>query len=725
MKHKQVGFHPKKVSYLVAGLFTVGVVATAQAQQNNVQALQGVVVTASGFDQSIREAPASISVISRQDLEEKPFKDLADALRDVEGIDVRGSTGKTGNLSISIRGMPSEYTLILIDGRRQNAAGDVMPNGFGGANMGFMPPLSAIERIEVIRGPMSTLYGSEAMGGVVNIITRKVAKEWGGSMTMETNLPQDSDIGTLNKASLYVDGPLVDDLLGIAIRGSVSRRGTTDVTYGNGESISTRGPAPVESRSHNVGAKLMLTPTKNQDIWLDVSQDRQWFNNDECQLGNVDGQCGRGAAGYKDHLRFHRDEAAIGSTTRFDFGTLDLSLTRNQTETIGRTIPTAARPEGSADIGLDRELKATNTIFDTKFVTPLGESHVLTVGGQYWRGKLVDGVVNEAFKQDTYALFAEDEWSLTDTLTATVGLRYDHHEAFGSHMSPRGYLVWTPDEQWTVKGGVSRGYKTPGLEQLHSGISGISGQGQSVNVGNPNLQPEVSTSTELGFNYDSLQGWSLGLTGFHNRIKDKITSGGQCDVNFIASCLGVPGTSTYSINRDSATTKGLEFNSSIYFNDDWSLRLNYTYTDTELKNNGRADGPLGDTPEHMANATLRWEASERVSVWLQSEYRGSSARFSGRTQDLTGDSKLEYESIGDLKSYTLFNLGGSYEVSNNVRLNAAIYNLFDKDFLECKNWTNSAGDVNCASPYMQNGRSTRGTVPSLGRAFWLSANITF
>lgn len=725
MKQNEVGFHLKKISYLVGGLFAIGAMASAQAQQENVQALQGVVVTASGFDQSIREAPASISVISRQDLEEKPFKDLADALRDVEGIDVRGSTGKTGNLSISIRGMPSEYTLILIDGRRQNAAGDVMPNGFGGASTGFMPPLSAIERIEVIRGPMSTLYGSDAIGGVVNIITRKVAKEWGGSLNMETNLPQNSDIGALNKASLYVDGPLVDDLLGIAIRGSVQRRGSSDVTYGNGESISKRGPAPVKSRAHNVGAKLTLTPTKNQDFWLDLSQDHQWFNNDECQLGNVDGVCGKGVAGYKDHLRFNREEVAVGSTTRFDVGILDLSLMRNQTKTLGRTIPTAARPAGSADVGLDRELKATNTIFDTKFVAPVGDNHMVTVGGQYWNGKMIDGVVNEKFKQDTYALFAEDEWNLTETLTATVGLRYDHHEAFGSNYSPRGYLVWTPTEQWTVKGGMSRGYKTPNLEQLHSGVSGISGQGSTITVGNPNLQPEISTSTELGFNYDSLQGWTVGLTGFHNRIKDKITSGGQCGTGFIASCLGQPSSSTYQINRDRATTQGLEFNSNIYFNDDWSLRVNYTFTDTELKNEGRADGPLGDTPKHMANATLRWEAAERVSLWLQGEYRGSSARFSGRTQDLTGDNKLEYDAMGDLKGYTLFNLGGSYEVSKSVRLNAAVFNLFDKDFLECKNWRNQDGDVNCASPYMQNGRSTRGTIPSLGRAFWLSTNITF
>src|SRR5690606_670084 len=135
--------------------------------QQSVQQLDTVVVTASGFEQDIKSAPASISVITREDLEEKAITDLASALRDVEGIDVRGSTGKTGNLNVSMRGMPSEYTLVLIDGRRQNAAGNVTPNGFDDTSTGFIPPISAIERIEVIRGPMSTLYGSDAMGGVI------------------------------------------------------------------------------------------------------------------------------------------------------------------------------------------------------------------------------------------------------------------------------------------------------------------------------------------------------------------------------------------------------------------------------------------------------------------------------------------------------------------------------------------------------------------------------
>ena len=114
-----------------------------------------VVTTAGGYEQKITDAPASISVVSQEDLKNKKYANLAEAIEDVEGVDVRGGNGKTGGLNISIRGMGSENTLILIDGKRQNSSGNNTPNGFGETNNNFLPPLSAIERIEVIRGPMS------------------------------------------------------------------------------------------------------------------------------------------------------------------------------------------------------------------------------------------------------------------------------------------------------------------------------------------------------------------------------------------------------------------------------------------------------------------------------------------------------------------------------------------------------------------------------------------
>ncbi|RYZ65676.1 MAG: TonB-dependent receptor, partial [Proteobacteria bacterium] len=229
-------------------LFGILTTSTAQAQESAVlptpvtpptqatdatPVLSEVVVSASGFEQAIKEAPASISVITRAELEQKRFNSLSEALSDVEGIDVGAAAGKTGGLNISIRGMPSDYTLILIDGRRQNSAGNITPNGFGETQTNFIPPLSAIERIEVIRGPMSTLYGSDAMGGVINIITRKVQTKWAGSLTLDKTIQEMPEFGNTSNANIYASGPLVENLLGLALRGAVFDRSASNIRYQN------------------------------------------------------------------------------------------------------------------------------------------------------------------------------------------------------------------------------------------------------------------------------------------------------------------------------------------------------------------------------------------------------------------------------------------------------------------------------------------------------------
>src|SRR5690606_2387810 len=130
-----------------------------------------------------------------------------------------------------------------------------------------MYPLSLHDALPI---SMSTLYGSDAMGGVVNIITRKVSKEWGGSATLETRLEQNSDAGDTNKASFYLSGPIVADKLGVSLRGSVLRRGDSSLVFDDGSAVSTRGPSPVGVRSYSVGTKFSFTPNTDHDFWLDL-----------------------------------------------------------------------------------------------------------------------------------------------------------------------------------------------------------------------------------------------------------------------------------------------------------------------------------------------------------------------------------------------------------------------------------------------------------------------
>lgn len=728
----------------------IALAASFGAQANEPIALGDVVVSASGFEQKITEAPASISVISREELQQKRYNNLAQALGDVEGIDIGQGTGKTGGLNISIRGMPSQYTLILIDGRRQNAAGNVTPNGFGETSTSFMPPMSAIERIEVIRGPMSTLYGSDAMGGVINIITRKVGKEWAGSLTQDYTYQENRDFGDTRNTSIYASGPLIDDLLGLQVRGSLFNREESDLSYGNGVDVSKRGPSPVDGRTNNLGARLTLTPHENHDFGLDVERGRQKYNNDECQLGSLDGQnrdCTASATtanGYTDELRFEREQIALTHTARLGFGTLDSSLMHNRTETIGRTIPGNVIGNSSGIpgtlIGDDRDLETTNLVVDTKLVAPIGESHIATLGGQWWKAEMTDGIALDDFEQKTWALFAEDEWRLRDDLALTLGTRYDDHEAFGGHISPRAYLVWNTTDSWTLKGGISRGYKTPDLNDLHGGINGVTSQGSVITIGNPDLKPETTTSTEFGVYFDSLSGFNANATLFHNKFKDKIATGDPvtdplCSGNPASG--GLPaGTCSQQVNIDEAVTQGLELAASWNFAPAWTLSANYTYTDSEQKSGDNKGEPLTNTPEHLANAKLAWQTTDRLNLWLKSEYRGERARFTSKYENLANTNgsystnQSIYDTLGkNTKAYTLFHLGGSFKASENVTLNAAIYNLLDKDFVKGKAYTTyansgAANGTAYGTDYIQSTQSTTGVMEE-GRRLWLSAVIEF
>ena len=731
------------VPQAVVGTLALLATSIALANQDAIR-LADTVVSASGFEQKITEAPASISVISQEDLQQKRYSNLAQALGDVEGIDIGQSTGKTGGLNISIRGMPSEYTLILIDGRRQNAAGNVTPNGFGETSTSFMPPMSAIERIEVIRGPMSTLYGSDAMGGVVNIITKKVPSQWNGSISLDHTFQENRDYGDATKTSIYASGPLVEGLLGLQVRGSLYDREESNLDYGDGVEVSKRGPSPVEGRTNSFGGRLSLTPHEDHDFGFDFERGRQVYNNDECQLGTLDGwnrSCNTVAAttanGYADELRFEREQFAITHTGRFSFGTWDNSLMHNTTETKGRTIPGTIGDAyaGYPDIvgGDARELESTSLVFDTKLVMPLGNSHITTVGAQWWDAEMTDSLAGEDFEQTTKAVFVEDEWRLRDDLALTLGARYDKHEAFGGNVSPRAYLVWNTNDYWTLKGGVSRGYKAPDLNELHGGVNGVSGQGQTVTIGNPDLDPETTTNTEFGVYFDNLGGFNTNVTLFHNKFKDKISGG---DPIADPLCAGnANGTCTQNINIDKAETYGLELAARWQFAPAWAISGNYTYTDSEQKSGDNKGQPLTNTPEHLANLKLDWQTTDRLNLWLKSEYRGKRARFTSKYANLAdGQNRYTtnqsiYDTLGkNIKAYTLFHLGGSFKASDNVTLNATIYNLFDKDFLNGKSYdTYNNGVVNGTAWGTDYTHSTSGTTGTLeeGRRLWLSATIDF
>jgi outer membrane receptor for ferrienterochelin and colicins len=317
-----------------------------------------------------------------------------------------------------------------------------------------------------------------------------------------------------------------------------------------------------------------------------------------------------------------------------------------------------------------------------------------------------------------WALFGEDEWRLTPALALTLGARYDDHSQFGAQFSPRIYTVWDATDNWIVKGGVSRGFKTPRLDQLADGITGFTGQGTRPTIGTPSLKPETSTSYELGTMFDDKKGFTIGGTIFFNQFKDKIATGsGLLNCSFAGApnrpgCVNYgnwPAVDTYgqSVNVDEAETRGFELSTRVPLAKGLNASGNYTFTRSEQKSGASAGQPLYNTPKHMLNAKLDWKIDEKFSTWVSAEYRSSRWR-----DDTSATGRAARAVLGDYKATTQFHLGGSYRLNKSVTLGATIYNLFDKDFLEY-------------AQYAPNAYAARYNNMLEGRRLWLTANVTF
>lgn len=701
--------------------------------------MEVIVVTAAGFEQRLVDAPASISVITNEELQRTQYTNIAEALTSIPGVDVRNGVGKTGGLSIEMRGMPSNYTLILVDGRRQNTSGDIAPNGFGEFNTSFMPPLSAIERIEVIRGPMSTLYGSDAMGGVINIITKPVPGEWGGNITADYLLQEDRDAADAATLNLSLGGPVADNV-GLQLRGRFFDRGSSERLNAGSTG---RDPRPAQGDNYSFGGRLTYVASDAHRLWAEADTARQRYSNDDGRLGNLDTYNPDGTpnriSGYEDELRFYRDQLAVGHTGYLSFGTWTTSLSRVYTEQEGRTLPTGSAPDFGYDAvgGEPRVLENTDLVFESRVVAPIG-AHVLTLGTEYKDNEVIDGAagMGNAFEQDSWSLYAEDEWNVLQDVRLTFGGRYENHSAFGGHFTPRAYLVWNTTDRWTLKSGVSTGYKVPTPNALHSGVVGFGGQGATVNLGSPDLQPEETTNYEVSANYNNHQGLFLTGTLFLNQFENKFASGAS-----IANCLYTdantplnrPGCITVGnfsqqadfsqqVNLDEAETRGVELTAQYEITPVWDVRATYTWMDTELTTGDNQGDYLVNNPKHSAFATTTWRVTERLNTWFEAEYKSSRDRFID--PPTSGENLAVFEATGNkLQGYQVFNLGAGYQISENVRLNAVVYNLFDKDFGETRAYEFN-GETRFVSMYSNIGRSIEGTYID-GRRLWVSLSYDF
>lgn len=753
---------------------------TPDSQAN--ERIERIIVTASAIEKKLIDAPASVTVVTREDLAMRSYAGLADALRDIEGIDVGSGQDKNGNINITMRGLPAEYTLVLIDGRRQNDTGNIGPNNFGNSQFMYMPPLAAIDRIEVVRGPMSTLYGSDAMGGVINIITRRNLTDWHGDITLGATQQQDSQYGNDQKADLYLTGSLAENIT-IALRGSSYIREPSEPGYQvelplpDGSTWSDSGSFGdkkiVGAKTWNWGSTLNFTPSENHHLSLTYDIAKQRYNNVYGQVGSLDDAQNmwrtnadgiiQPRVGYSPYQRVQREQFVASYIGNFELGTWTNHLTYSTSENLGRSLPFTlderkniqtiwddaviaqgtSRPELTNDIEAqinslflprpNRALNLKNWILDSHF-TMLFDNHALVTGLQFLDVAMEDGVFGmygDEYREGTtqdhrqLAVFIEDSWNITPDLTLTTGVRYDDHNVFGGQLSPRAYLNYKMNSDWTVKGGVSTGYKAPAPNDLYPGITGFGGQGTSPLVGSPDLKPETSVNYEAAVYYDNGNNFTSNITVFYNEFDDKIIRqdttpnceiaqpGQRCvDIGKGWADLGYSYFAQYA-NVDSAVTKGVELYAEYDITEALRLRANYTHTNSEVRSGIDAGLPLVNTPKHMANLTASYNLSDALSVYLQGEIRGKRYRGTANVTGPQGPETVEQY----YKSYELLHLGVNYELNESWTLRARVNNLLDND-LSSRTCLLADTQVEylCTADYNTTERA---------RSFWLSVNYTF
>lgn len=640
------------------------------ASEQAVTELGTIVVSASGFAQQIKDAPASISVVTREELEKKSYKDIVDVVKDVPGIFV---TGGAGHQDISIRGMDKKYTMYLVDGRPVSAGRSVNTNGADSGKQIGLPPLSMIDRVEVIRGPMSSLYGSEAMGGLINIITRKVSDVWSGTVSTEYTKSINDISEDHHSTSLFMGGPLIKDRLGLRINGGYSAADESEYQVNSGADSGASWP---ETKRRQGGAELIFTPDDFNTFSLGIQSANQKTTTTpgkSVPFVNSNGRVNEGSTyEYKKNIYTVTHDGRYGSLTTNTYLQHDLS-----------------------EKVQDLKKQEKTTTFNTQANYLLGDRHMLTFGGQYkfedytneTNGFISAGVPGAVSSVDRWigAVFAEAEWALLDDFTLTTGLRYNRDELFGGHLSPRIYGVYHYSPRLTIKGGISTGYMQPSLSQATAGFGSTTGGGGSpaphsraLIIGNPDLDPETSVNYELGFAFsDANSGLDTSLMLFHTQYKDKIAEDRYCespngDRNDTATWACPYGGNTYfflSTNRNisKAIMQGLEATFGYDLTPSLRLSANYTYTRSEQKSGEFKGEPLNKQPRHMANIQLNWDANDKLNLWAQGTFRGKTSDYLSRTSMSSGT-----------PSYTLFDAGVSYQVKKNVRLKAGLYNIANK-----------------------------------------------
>lgn len=586
--------------------------ATHAAETTKTQ-LPDMVVTPTGQDASVSELGHSVSVVTAKQIAENGWRSLPEALRSLPGMHVVESGSPGSTVSIFIRGSRSSHVLVLVDGVRLNdPSGPTREAYVAGTD------LSNVERIEVVRGPQSGLYGADAIAGVVNIITKEAAEGVSGSVSIEGG-SYETYRATAELASR---------------QGKVSA--VAGVTYLDSEGFSAaneRFPGNNEADGfENLNASLRMGVAASESVALDATfQYTEWES--EYDNGEGPGADAEGNVAETEQIlagvsaRLGASDARWQQTVRAQYATFD----RTFNDSWGTSV-------------FDGE----NWEAEWRHDLAVGERHKLSAGVGY-RDESAETGAMPTVSADYVSVYVQDHMCL-GAFDVVEGLRFDEHESFGGEWTYRvapSYLVEKSETRFKASFGT--GFKAPSLYQLYApaGAFGL--------IGNADLNPETSLGWDAGIEQSVVPGvFSFGVTYFSSDVDDQIEY-----VNGYE-------------NVSEVENRGVELLASLTPTDELALRATYTYTEAENQDTG---GQLIRIPKDRATLEVAYAVTERANLNAMVVYVGS-------RNDLYFDSTMFTSLDVMVDSYTVVNLAGSIDVTDNVTLFGRVDNLFDEAYEE-------------------------------------------
>lgn len=578
-------------------------------------ALEDMVVTATRTESKVVDVPVNTTVISAEKIADRHYLDVADALKDVTGANVLDTGVGAYEKKVVLNG--DERVLVLVDGKRVNIDMGTMSRASYDLNQ--MPDVSLIERIEVVKGHGGALYGSDAVGGVINIITKKIDHSYGKvSMGFGSHQARDAK-------AMYT---IKEGKTGVMVAASKYKQGYHEYKDAKTEA-NKRWPVASTYENEKVSVKLSqeLSETSNLELGYDFSK----------------------FEGVRSYSTKAKSASFSNKKTNDFYAKYDWTVNDKDQGFIQLY-------RNKYDYYNAGDMYETDTGFEAQQNITLSDNNRLVVGASYRKAKALNATSYTAEKSiNNKAVFVSDQWEFAPSWTLDAGVRYDKHSTAGSKTTWSAGLNKKFDENSHAYFNWGQVFKAPTLDDLYYYSVMEWGSSKYENYGNPNLKPEKGDTWTIGYGTKIADKTSVNISYFQSKLEDAI----DWDTTYSTN-----GSVSIARNVDKQKKNGMELSVGHELNDNWNLEASYTYI--RVKNNDNGSGYVRDA-NYIPNM-YRFGVRYHDDLWNADLF-------------LRGGSGADKSAYVDSKYMTL-DMSVAYKATKDLSFYAKGYNLFNKAYAE-------------------------------------------